>query len=129
MTFDVVDFTLCSPNSLFKFIDYLQGECKLAHGGRLGYIDVISKMIDFRKLHGASDTVFRKFSATELYLKRARKMVAKMMRLQWAQDLDIETLGAGGHWATTEELLEVGKFHLPRYEYTVKILQVMPNSS
>ena len=88
-----VDFSLCSPNSLFKFIDYLQDECKLGHG-RLGYIDAISEMTDFRKLHGASEAVFRKFSATELYLERARKTVAKMMRLQWTQDLDIETLEA-----------------------------------
>ena len=126
LTFDVVDFTLCSPNSLFKFIDYLQDECKLGHGGRLGYIDAFSEMIDFRKLHGASDAVFRKFSATELYLKRARKTVAKMMRLQWTQDFDIETLEARGHWATIEELLEVGKFHLPRYENTVKICKSSP---
>ena len=121
LTFDVVDFGLCSPNLLFKFIDYLQDECKLGHGGRLGYIDAISEMIDFRKLHGASEAVFQKFSATELYLKRAPKTVAKMMRLQWTQDLDIETLEARGHWATMAELLEVVKFHLPRYENTVKI--------
>ena len=126
LTFDVVDFSLCSPNLLFKFIDYLQDECKLGHGGRLGYIDSISEMIDFRKLHGASEAVFQKFSATELYLKRARKTVAKMMRLQWTQDLDIETLEARGHWATMEEFLEVVKFHLPRYENTVKICKSSP---
>ena len=126
LTFDVVDFSLCSPNLLFKFIDYLQDECKLGHGGRLGYIDAISEMIDFRKLHGASEAVLRKFSATELYLKRARKTVAKMMRLQWTQDFDIETLEARGHWETMEELLEVVKFHLPRYENTVKICKSSP---
>ena len=126
LTSDVVDFSLCSPNLLFKFIDYLQDECKLGHGGRLGYIDAISEMIDFRKLHGASEAVLRKFSATELYLKRARKTVAKMMRLQWTQDFDIETLEARGHWATMEELLEVVKFHLPRYENTVKICKSSP---
>ena len=127
LSFDVVNFGLCSPNLLFKFIDYLQDVCKLGHGGRLGYIDAISEMIDFRKLHGASEAVFRKFSATELYLKRARKTVAKMMRLQWTQDLDIETLEARGHWATMEELLEVVKIHLPRYENTVKICKSSPN--
>ena len=84
-------------------------------------IDAISEMVDFTKLHGASEAVFQKVSVTELYLKRARKTVAKMMRLQWTQDLDIETLEARGHCATTEELLEVVKFHLPRYENTVKI--------
>ena len=126
LTFGVIDFSLCSPNLLFKFIDYLQDECKLGHGGRLGYIDAISELIDFRKLHGASEAVLGKFSATELYLKRARKTVAKMMRLQWTQDLDIDTLEARGHWATMEELLEVVKFHLPRYENTVKMCKTTP---
>ena len=73
MTFGVIDLSLCSPNLLFKFIDYLQDECKLGHGGRLGYIDAISELIDFRKLHGASEAVLRKFSATELYLKSVKK--------------------------------------------------------
>ena len=126
LTFGVIDFSLCSPNLLFKFIDYLQDECELGHGGRLGYIDAISELIDFRKLHGASEAVLRKFSATELYLKRARKTVAKIMRLQWTQDLDIDILQARGHWATMEDLLEVVKFHLPSYENTVKMCKATP---
>ena len=126
LSFEVVDFSLCSHSLLFKFINYLQDECKLGHGGRLGYIDAISELIDFRKINGASDTVLRNLSSTELYLKRARKTVAKMMRLQWTQDLDIETLDARGHWATMEELLEVVTFHLPRYENTVKTCKTVP---
>lgn len=126
LSFEVLDFSLCSHSLLFKFIDYLQDECKLGHGGRLGYIDAISDLIDFRKINGASDKVLRNLSSTELYLKRARKTVAKMMRLQWTQDLDIETLDARGHWATMEELLEVVTFHLPRYENTVKTCKTIP---
>ena len=49
-----------------------------------------------------------------------------MMRLQWTQDLDIETLEARGHWATMEELLEVVKFHLPHYGNTMKICKSSP---
>ena len=67
-----------------------------------------------------------KLSATELYIKRARKAVAKMMRLQWTQDLDVESLEARGHWASMEELLEVVSFHLPRYEQIVKTCQNDP---
>ena len=37
-TFEALDFSLCSHSLLFKFIDYLQDECKLGHGGRLGYL-------------------------------------------------------------------------------------------
>jgi len=83
-------------------------------------------MIDFRNLHGASEAVFRKFFATELYLKRARKTVAKMMRLQSTHNVDIETLEARCHWATMEELLEVVKIHLPLYENAVKIYKTSP---
>ena len=36
LNFEVMDFCLCSPSLLFKFIDFLQEECKLGHGGRLG---------------------------------------------------------------------------------------------
>ena len=127
LTFEVIDYSLCSPNLLFKFIDFLQDECKLGHGGRLGYIDAISDLMDFRKINGASDAVLRNLSATELYLKRARKTVAKMMRLQWSQDLDIDTLEARGHWATMDELLRVVTFHLPRFENTVKTCKKCPN--
>ena len=126
LTFEVIDYNLCSPNLLFKFIDVLQDECKLGHGGRLGYIDAISDLMDFRKINGASDAVLRNLSATELYLKRARKTVAKMMRLQWSQDLDIDTLEARGHWATMEELLQVVTFHLPRFEDTLKTCKNCP---
>ena len=126
LNFEVMDFSLCSPSLLCKFIDYLQEECKLGHGGRLGYIDAISELIDFRKVNCASDGVLRKLSATELYIKRARKTVAKMMRLQWTQDLDVESLEARGHWASMEELLEVVSFHLPRYEQIVKTCQNDP---
>ena len=49
-----------------------------------------------------------------------------MMRLQWTQDLDIETLEARGHCATMEELLEVVKVHLPCHENTVKICKSIP---
>jgi len=55
LAFDVVDLSPCSPNLLFKFIHYLQDECKLGHGGRLGYVDAISEMIDLSKLRGASE--------------------------------------------------------------------------
>ena len=80
---------MCSPNLLLKFIDYLQDECKLAHGRHLGYIDAISQLSDFRKCHDVSE-----FSAMGLYLKRVQKTVAKMMRWHWTQDLDIVALEA-----------------------------------
>ena len=90
---------------MFTFIDFLQDECKLGHGGRLDNMDAISELIDFKKINGASDAVLRKLSLAECYTKRAHKTVSKMKRLQWTHDLDIETLEAKGHWATMEELV------------------------
>ena len=47
LSWEIVDFSLCSPSLLFKFVDHLQDKCMLGHGGRLGYIDAISELIDF----------------------------------------------------------------------------------
>ena len=128
LNFEVMDFSLCSPSLLFKFIDYLQEECKLGNGGRLGYIDAISELIDFRKVNGTSDGVLRKLSATIVHQKSAQDSGEddEIARLQWTQDLDVESLEARGHWASMDELLEVVSFHLPRYEQTVKTCQNDP---
>ena len=42
LSFEVLGFSLCSCSLLFKFIDYLQDECKLGHGGRLAFIDAMN---------------------------------------------------------------------------------------
>ena len=103
-------------------MDATQSEWKLGHAGRLGYLDAISDLIDFRKIHAtSSETVLRNLACTEVYLKRARKTVAKLMQLQWTNDLDIETLEAKRHWATLDELLQVITYHLPRYETVLKL--------
>jgi hypothetical protein len=120
LTLAIMDFGLCSPNLLFKFIDALQDEWSLGHAGRLGYIDAISEMADFRKVNGASASVVCSLATTEIYLKKVRRTVSKMMRIQWNGDLDIDALEAKGHWATLEELLEAVAHYLPRYEGVLK---------
>ncbi|CAH3184466.1 unnamed protein product [Porites lobata] len=128
LTFGIIDFSLCSPNLLFKFVDTMQDEWKLGHAGRIGYLDAIAELADFRKANGASETVWRSLSTAEMYLKRARKTVSKMMRLQWTSELDIDALEAKGHWATMEELLEVVERYLPRYESVLKTCRVKPDT-
>lgn len=128
LSWDWIDFSLSSPNFLFKFVDVMQSEWGLGHAGRIGYLDAISDLIDFRKVHGVcSENVLRNLTSTEVYLKRARKTVSKMMRLQWTSDLDIDTLEAKGHWATLDELLQVITYHLPRYETVTKICREVPS--
>ena len=64
--------------------------------------------------------MLRGVASTEIYLKKVRKTVSKIMRLQWTSELDINALEAKGHWATLEELLEVVGHYLPRYESVLK---------
>jgi len=85
-------------------------------------------MGDFRKVNGASESVLRGLSCTELYLRKVRKTISKMMRLQWTSELDIDALEAKGHWATIEELLEVVGRYLPRYESVLKSCKDNPGS-
>ena len=59
LTFEIVDFSLCSPNILFKFVDMMQDEWNLGHAGRIGYLDAIAELGDFRKVNGASESVFK----------------------------------------------------------------------
>ena len=127
---DLVDFSLSSPNFLFKFVDAMQTDWGLGHSGRIAYIDSISDLIDFRKVIGvASETVLRNLTSTEVYLKRARKTVSKMRRLQWTSDLDIDALEAKGHWATLDEVLHVVTYHLPRYDTVIKVCKNKPNNA
>ena len=120
LTFEIVDFSLCSPNPLFKFVDMMQDEWNLGHAGRIGYLDAIAELGDFGKVNGASESVLRGLTCTELYLKKVCKTVSKMMRYQWTSELDIDALEAKGHWTTLEELLEVVGRYLPRYESVLK---------
>lgn len=106
-TIEIIDFCICSPVFLFKFVDALQEIYSIGHSGRVGYIDSISELIDFRKVSGAPDSLLRNVTAAEIHLKKARKSVSKMMKLQRVRDLDIDTLDSKGHWATMDELLQV----------------------
>ena len=71
-------------------------------------------------MNKASESVLRGLTSTEIYLKKMRKTVSKMMQLQWTSELDIDALEAKGHRATLEELLEVVGRYLPRYESVLK---------
>ena len=91
----------------------MQDDWNLGHAGRIGYLDAIAEFVDYRKVNGASESVLRGLGSTEIYLKKVRKTVSKMMRLQWTSELDIDAVEAKGHWATLEELLEVVGRYFP----------------
>ena len=54
LKFDIVDFSLCSPNLLFKFVDTMQYDWNLGHAGSIGYLDAIAELVDYRKVNGGS---------------------------------------------------------------------------
>ena len=77
-------------------------------------------------MNGASESLLRGLASTEIYLKKVRKTVSKMMRLQWTSEPDIDALEAKGQWATLAELLEVVGRYLPRNESVMKSCKEKP---
>ena len=114
LTEETIDFCLGSPSLVCRFVDAMQDELKLGHSAQLGYLNAISELTDYRKVSGLSVQVLSSFATTEVYMKRARKTIAKKMKIQWARDLDVDTLEARGSWASLEDLSKVIPYHLPR---------------
>ena len=51
----------------------MQDDWKLWQAGCIGYLDAIAELGDFRKGNGASESVLRGLSSTEIYLKKGAK--------------------------------------------------------
>ena len=126
LTEETIDFCLGSPPLLCQFVDTMQEELKLGPSAQLGYLNAISELMDYRKVSGLSANVLSSFSVTEVYIKRARKRIAKKMKIKWARDLDIDTLEAKGSWASLEELARVVPYHLPRFKSVLENCQKEP---
>ena len=102
----------------------MQDDWNLGHPGRIGFLDAIAELVDYRKVNGALESVLRGLVSTEIYMKKVRKTVSKMMRLQSTSELDIDALEAKGHWATLEELLAV----VGRYDSVLKSCKEKPGA-
>lgn len=50
------------------------------------------------------------------------------MRLQWSNDLDIDTLESKGHWVTLDEPLQVVSNNLLRFESVIQICEERPGT-
>ncbi|CAB4038245.1 partial [Paramuricea clavata] len=112
----LVDYFLCSSKFLTDFLDHLESTWQMGQSGRLGYVNSIADLLDFRRFHAPSGPVLQIFSITEVYIKRARQCLAKQMRSHWTTDLDIASLESKRSWATLAELQTVIPFHLQRYK-------------
>ena len=110
----------------------MQDEWNLGHAGRIGYLDAIAELGDFRKVNGASESVLRGLSCTELYLKKVHKTVSKMMRLQWTSELDIDALvemvnkaKTNGRFIDQKMFKSAGKYGFDSLYWTETSMQVL----
>ena len=53
----------------------MQDDWKLVHAGRIGYLDAYAELGDYQKVNGASESVSRVLTSTEIYLKKVSKTV------------------------------------------------------
>ena len=92
------------------------------------YVASISDLLDFRKFNRPAALVLQNFAVAEVYVKRARKYLAKDMLSNWTSDLDIETLESCRSWATLSEVQSVIPFHTERYESVLQNCMTCPSS-
>ena len=70
-------------------------------------MNALSHLLDFRRTKGVSNDKISVFIATEIYIDRVKKSLAKKMRSEWTVLLSIEYLSKIDSWATLEDLQQV----------------------
>ena len=88
----------------------------------------IFDLLDIRKFNRPPASVLQNFAVTEVYVKRARKCLAKDMRANWTTELDIETLESRRSWDTFSAVQSVIPFHSERYESVLENCITCPSS-
>ena len=120
MTESNIDYCLGSTSHIYRFFDYLEKDFDVSASGRIGYINALLDVMDFRKFKGLNFDTMQNFSIVEIYLKSILKCMGKEMRIHWKNYLDVDTLESKGSWATLKELQLVLPYHLPRYKVIVE---------
>ena len=92
----------------------MENDWKLGHSGRLSYLNASHDLMDFPKF---SRPVLYDLVITDIYLKRAKRLVSRNMRVQWIKDHDADSLEDKGNWASIEELPSVVPFHKDRFSF------------
>ena len=117
---EYIDCCVGSPTIVMAFLKVLTEDWDIGMSGALGYMKAISDLMDFRKSNGVSDDVLRTFAVTEVYIRRGKENLAKEKKIEYARNLDLETLIARNSWATIEEMQTVIPYHTPKYEYVLR---------
>ena len=127
LTMQMVDYYLGSSNLICQFLDAIF-HWKLGHSGRLSYLNALHDLMDFRKFSRPSGNVLFDFAITDIYLKRAKRLVSRNMRVQWNKDHDVDSLEDKGNWASMEELQSVVPFHKDCFENILNKCKESPSS-
>ena len=126
VTTQMVDYCLGSANLICQFLDAMENDWKLGHSGRLSYLNALHDLIDFRKFSRSPGNVLCDFAITDIYIKRAKRLVSRNMRVQWIHDVD--SLEGKGNWASIEELQTVIPFHREHFEDILNRCKESPSS-
>ena len=117
---EFIDCCLGSASIIMKFLQVLEEEWKLSSSASLNYLKSISDLLDFRKASGVTDSAVRCFAVTEVYVRRGKENLAKHKKLEYARNLDLETLISKNSWATIEEMERVIPFHVNRFKEVIE---------
>ena len=80
VTDEIMDFSISSPIMLFKFVDALQDDYNIGHSGRVGYLDAISELIDFRKISGTLQESVLRNHRVEFYCFRGHLLTGEKLK-------------------------------------------------
>ena len=125
---NLIDYALGNAQLLTKFVNTLKDKWGIGQSGQISYIASISDLLEFRKFNRLPAVVLQNFAITEVYVKRARKCLAKVMRSNWTSELDIETLESRRSWASLGEVQSIIPFHMERYESVLENCMTCPSS-
>ena len=117
---DYVDCCVGSPSIIIKFMQTLSDEWDLSSSGALNYLKAVSDLMDFRKASGVTDNVLRSFAAAEVYIRRGKDNLSKQKKLDYARNLNLESLISRNSWASIEEMEQVIPYHTPKFEHLLK---------
>ncbi len=117
---EYMDCCLGSPDMVINFLKVLIEELEISSSGALSYMKSLSDMMDFRKSSGITDDTLRSFATTEVYIRRGKENLSKRKKLEYARNLDLESLMSRKSWATLEEMQDVIPYHTPQFEHVVQ---------
>ena len=117
---DYVDCVIGSPTIIINFMQSVVEDWNLASSGALNYLKAVSDLMDFRKANGVTDNVLRTFATSEVYIRRGLGNLTRQKKIDYARNLDLESLISRNSWANLEELQDVIPYHTPKFESIVK---------